>query len=500
MKIRKRKYPDIFYNPISFMGAALASISLGIIIFLIIFEALEKNPKPYVGIVTFVVLPAVLIIGLLLIAFGAIRESRRNKRGITARKDFPVINLNDPKQRTALIVFSLGTIVLLFLSTFGSFKAYEYTDSDEFCGTVCHEVMEPEYTAYQTSPHAKVGCVKCHIGSGADWFVRAKLSGSYQVYSVLFNKYARPIPTPIENLRPAQQTCEQCHWPSHFYGEKKITNTYFASNEENSRWSMTLLMKIGGGHDETGVTTGIHWHMNINNEITYTSLDKRRMVIPYVRSVARDGKVTEYRTTDKNISDKMIAAGVSRRMDCIDCHNRPSHIYHNPAVSVNNFMSVDDIDTELPYIKSTAVNALEKGYSSKEIALDSIKIFIENFYEAHYPEIAREKKGSINQAITIVQKIYKRNYFPYMNANWRSFPDQIGHMYAPGCFRCHDGKHVSPEGKVISHDCNVCHTLLAQEFSDNKIEFSLDGIEYKHPIDIGDSWKTTPCYVCHAKK
>lgn len=495
----KRKYPDSFYNPITLAGAAIAAISFGLIIFLVVLEAFDSNPKPYMGIIAFVVLPSFLILGLILIAFGIYKERIRLASGKAARQ-FPIIDLNIPSHRLSTAIFSVGTILLLVFSAFGSFKAYEYTDSDEFCGTICHKVMEPEYTAYQTSPHAKVGCVKCHIGPGAGWFVRAKLSGAYQVYSVIFNKYSRPIPTPVENLRPAQGTCEQCHWPKHFYGEKKLTNYYYASNEANTPWSMTLLIKIGGGHDETGVTTGIHWHMNINNEITYTSLDKSRMVIPFVRAVSRDGKVTEYRTTDTKITDKMIADGVNRKMDCIDCHNRPSHIFHNPATSVNNFMSINEIDPQLPYIKSTAVNALEKNYTTKEIALDSINFIINNFYEAHYPEIEKTKKSSIQQAIKTVQKIYNRNYFPYMNANWRAFPNQIGHMYAPGCFRCHDGKHVSKEGKVISHDCNVCHTLIAQEFSDKSIEFSLNGIEYKHPIDIGDSWKTTACYVCHSEK
>src|SRR5690606_23651912 len=272
----KQKLPSTFYNPITLTGAAIAVISFSLILFLAMLEFIGEEHKPYVGILAFVVLPGIMICGLLLIAFGIFREHKLNKQGKRRERIFPILNLNDPKHRTAFTIFSVVTILLIVFTAFGSFKAYEYTDSDEFCGTMCHTVMEPEYTAYQSSPHAKVGCVSCHIGPGATWFVRSKLSGAYQVYSVLFNKYPKPIPTPIENLRPARETCEQCHWPSHFFSEKKEDNVYFLSDEKNSRWTLSLLLKVGGGNEETGNTAGIHWHMNIANQIVYYASDRTR--------------------------------------------------------------------------------------------------------------------------------------------------------------------------------------------------------------------------------
>jgi len=227
----KKIFPTSVYNPISIGGAVLAGISFGLIIFLMIIESFSEVHKPYMGIIAFVILPVFLITGLIIIAYGWYREHKRSKQIDFKARKFPKIDLNDPKQLTATIFFSVGTIFLLLFSAFGSFKAYEYTDSDEFCGTVCHTVMEPEYTAYKNSPHSKVGCVKCHIGEGAGWFVRAKISGSYQLYSVTFNKYSRPIPTPIENLRPAQETCEQCHWPKHFFKRKLISTTIFQTKK-----------------------------------------------------------------------------------------------------------------------------------------------------------------------------------------------------------------------------------------------------------------------------
>ena len=495
----RKIFPSSFYNPITLIGATISSISFGLILFLMLLEVLTSQHKPYMGILAFVVLPAFLIIGLILISLGIIREHRRERLGKSHTRKLPAIDLNNPKHRRAVSLFSIGTIVLLLFSAFGSFKAYEYTDSDEFCGTVCHEVMDPEYTAYKFSPHARVGCVQCHIGPGAGWFVRSKLSGAYQVYAVLFNKYPKPIPTPIENLRPAQETCEQCHWPKHFFSEKMHQNTYYLSDDENTKWDLDLLIKIGGGNIEAGPTSGIHWHMNIAHEVTYAPLDSLRMMIPWVRSRDAQGRVVIYRSTDIPFSDEQLSKLELRRMDCIDCHNRPTHIYHPPSRSINNVMALGWIDPELPFIKSLAVEVLENSYRTKEIALDSIKIIIENFYKENYPSVALGKKPNIERSVKEIQKIYSRNFFPEMNVNWKKFPEHIGHLYSPGCFRCHDGKHVSDDGKVLSKDCNTCHTILAQKFQKDTLRISLEGINYIHPVDIGNAWMEMNCSDCHGK-
>ena len=299
----KNKLPSSVYNPLSLAGAAIAAISFGLIVFLFSLELLGSKQKPYMGIIIFVILPAFLIGGLFLIVLGIYREHNREKHGRVRERKFPTIDLNNPKHRAAFTFFSVGTILLLLFTAFGSYQAYEFTDSDEFCGEICHKVMEPEYTAYQFSPHAKVGCVQCHIGSGAEWYVRSKFSGAYQVYSVLFNKYSKPIPTPIENLRPAQETCEQCHWPKHFFSEKQLVNTYYLSDEKNTEWTIDLLVKIGGGNVEAGPTSGIHWHMNIAHEVNYVAIDSLRTIIPWVSAKSADGKITIYRNKELNISD-----------------------------------------------------------------------------------------------------------------------------------------------------------------------------------------------------
>ncbi|MBE0539659.1 MAG: NapC/NirT family cytochrome c [Ignavibacterium sp.] len=495
----KKLFPQYVYNPITLTGAAVASLSFGLIVFLFVLDFFSTQENTYMGILTYIIIPSFLIIGLLLIAYGIFREKRREVRGIVRGSYLPVIDLNDPKKRAMFVTFSLGTILLLLFSAFGSFKAYEYTETDEFCGTVCHKVMEPEYTAYLDSPHSRVGCVGCHIGSGTNWYVKSKISGAYQVYSVLFNKYSRPIPTPVEALRPAEGTCEQCHTPALFYNEKKIDYTYYLSDEQNTKSNISMLLKIGGGKSELGSIEGIHWHVNPDNVISYIYSDKRRLVIPWIKVTSKDGKETIFKDKTVNFDKKNFSSENIRTMDCIDCHNRPSHIYHQPDKMINEMLATNKIDETLPFIKSISVEALEDNYTTKEQALENIKQKINDFYLANYPDVYKTKKNEIKSSIEIIKNIYSRNYFPYMNANWKHFPDNIAHTYTPGCFRCHDGNHVSDDGKVISNDCNSCHKIISQTDNAGVTRVDLNGLKFQHPVELGESIENHLCTDCHWK-
>jgi hypothetical protein len=359
--------------------------------------------------------------------------------------------------------------------------------------------MEPEYTAYQDSPHSRVGCVQCHIGSGTNWYVKSKISGAYQVYSVIFHKYSQPIPTPVTSLRPARGTCEQCHTPALFYNQKRVDHTYYLSDEKNTKSDLSMLIKIGGGKSELGNIKGIHWHANDDNVIEYIYTDERRLVIPWVKVTSKDGKEVIFKSRGTKVNEKNAAPDQLRTMDCIDCHNRPSHIYNQPDKMVNINMASNRIDESLPYIKSISVEALEDKYYTKEEALENIKNKINDFYLANYPEVYKSDKAKIEAAIEIVKSIYSRNYFPYMNANWKHFPDNISHVYTPGCFRCHDGNHVSDDGKVISNDCNSCHLIISQTDKQGNTKVDLNGLKFQHPVDLGESIQNHLCTDCHWK-
>ena len=493
----RRRFPSTFYNSITLAGTALAAISLGLILFLMALEALSHEHKPYMGIIAFVILPGFLVVGLALGAIGVLRQQRRRRMGLSTTERLPRIDLNDPAQMRATVLVGTGGLLFLLLTAFGSFKAYEYTDSDQFCGTVCHEVMKPEYTAYQESPHARVGCVRCHIGPGAEWFVRSKLSGAYQVYSVLFDKYSRPIETPIRNLRPSRDTCEQCHWPAHFAGEKMVTHDYYASEPGNAHWRLEMLMRIGGGGGGIAPAHGSHWHMADHVEITYVSTDDDREEIPWVKLKLDDGTERVYRDTEAGFDEATLREQTIRMMDCIDCHNRPSHHYNPPARVINTAMKNGVIADDLPGIKGLLVELMEDEYETEDEALAAIRAGVEAYYAEEYPEVASGRADDLDAAIAEAQHLFSINIFPEMNVSWRHYPDHIGHLTTDGCFRCHDGNHVADDGTAISRDCNLCHTIVSQQrIAGDTIE-SLEGVEYQHPEDIGGAWREMNCSECH---
>jgi len=491
---RLRRLPR---NPISLAGIAMALVALANIFFLFLIDLISEKTSPYIGILGFMIMPAFLIAGLLLIAVGYWKEKRR-KAGAAADEVafFPRIDLNDPNQRSTAAFFASFLVVFVMMSAVGSYKAYEFTDSVQFCGQLCHSVMAPEYTAYQLSPHARVGCVECHVGAGATWYVKSKLSGARQVFAVAFNRYPRPIPTPIHNLRPAQETCEQCHWPKKFYGAQLKVFTHYASDEKNSLRQIRLLIRTGGGDPATGAPEGIHWHMNIGSEISYVASDPEHQVIPYIHVKDLQGRVTEYYAKDSAMNKDQISKAEKRRMDCVDCHNRPTHIYVPPDLAVDQSLLARRLDVSLPYLKQQAVATLTAKYETTDGAMQGIAKDIHDFYANKYPDVSTAKALEIRNAIDELQNIFRRTTFPEMKLNWQTHPNNIGHFYFNGCFRCHDGQHTSAEGKVISKECDTCHTVLGQE-EGGVAKAAVQKLSFQHPVDLGDMTQVN-CSDCHS--
>jgi nitrate/TMAO reductase-like tetraheme cytochrome c subunit len=479
-------------NPVSLAGVALAIVSVANIFIFVLTDALAAKPSPYIGILAYMVSPGFLILGLLLMLAGVLLE-RRKKAPPTAF--YPSIDLNDRTQRSAAISFTGFLLVFLMVSTAGSYKAYEFTDSVQFCGQLCHTVMHPEFTAYQLSPHARVACVECHVGAGATWYVKSKLSGARQVYATTFNTFPRPIPTPVHDLRPAQDTCEQCHWPKKFYGGQLKVFTHYSSDEKNTVRQIRMLIKTGGGDPTTGAPEGIHWHMNIANKIDYVAADEKRQVIPYIHVEDMQGRVTEYYAKDSTLTKDQIATAPRRRMDCVDCHNRPTHIYVPPDQAVDQSLLARRLDVSLPFIKQQAVTVLTGSYATTDAALQAIATGLQGFYESKYPDVAKAKQLEIRNAVEEVQQIFRRTTFPEMKLNWQTHTNNLGHYYYQGCFRCHDGQHVSPDGKVVSKDCQLCHTVMSETEGATSLA-STATASFQHPVDLGDLTQVN-CSDCH---
>ncbi|MFZ0707312.1 MAG: NapC/NirT family cytochrome c [Candidatus Korobacteraceae bacterium] len=484
-------------NTISLVGLALAVVALANIIFLFLIDLISTQASPYIGILAYMIMPGLLVLGLVLMVVGMMVERHRRAQGLPDATQFPRIDLNNPNQRSSVAFVLSFVVIFALLSAVGSYKAYEFTDSVQFCGELCHTVMHPEFVAYSASPHARVACVDCHVGPGAGWYVRSKMSGLRQVYYTIRGTYPRPIPSPVANLRPAQQTCEQCHWPRKFWGAELKTFTHFGADENNTPRQIRMLIKVGGGDPTLGPSGGgIHWHMNIANKIEYYASDEKRQVIPWVKVTDPAGKVTVYTSKDSPPKPEEIAKAEKRRMDCVDCHNRPTHIYVPPDLSIDRAMALNVIDTSLPYIKHQGVEVLTADYKTSAEAQKAIPEKINAFYQQKYPQIASSKANSINAAIKELQRIFGTTFFPEMHVNWQTHPNNIGHFYSQGCFRCHDGNHVSADGKTISKDCNACHTLAAQEEGKEKLA-AIPNQQFQHPVDIGDL-SAVNCSDCHS--
>jgi len=470
-RFRDRLQPIYFLgqNPLTLTGAVVTtSTALTTIAFWFYDIFLPGPPHPYIGLLVFLILPGIFVLGLLLIPLG-IWLRRRSLRGSGKLPAvFPAIDLGMPVVRRTLEWVAAATVLNLLIVGTASYRGVEYMDSTSFCGTTCHAVMEPEYTTYQNSPHSRVACVDCHIGPGAGWFVRSKLSGLRQVVAVTFHTYSRPIPSPVKYLRPARETCEQCHWPQRFTGDKFLVNTSYKDDEKNTPQTDVLVLKVGGRTWQGSV--GIHGHHLADNaRIRYISTDAQRQTIPVVDYTDDSGKTTEFISSDAKPTQQQLDKGEHRVMDCVDCHNRPTHTFDLPENAVDKQMSLGRISPDFPYIRKKAVEVLKVDYPTRDVAQQSITAEINKFYQTNYPAIYQAQRTVVEQAGAEVARIYLRNIFPDMRVTWGTHPNNIGHNDSPGCFRCHDGSHTSADGQTITNDCSACHQVLAAGEENPKI-------------------------------
>jgi NapC/NirT cytochrome c family, N-terminal region len=464
-------------NPISLLGSGITTASGMVIVSLFTMDLMGRGGGPYVGILAYLILPALFVLGLILIPIGIGWERRRARRAAAAGRAapaFPVIDLNRARTRSIVLIFLVLTMVNVIVIATATYKGVEVMESTPFCGATCHTVMQPEYTAYQRSPHARVGCVDCHIGPGADWFVKSKLSGAWQVIAVTFNLYPSPIPSPIENLRPARETCEQCHWPEKFVGDRLKVITNYEDDEANTELKTVLLMRVGGVQGRE--SQGIHWHVDPGVRIRYRS-DPSRETIYEVELTKADGTVKTFLApagagaesagdgaAGAAATDGAAAADAGWRvMDCVDCHNRPSHTFRLPEEEVDRAIVEGKIDRGLPFVHRESVRLLKVPYPSQQAARQALADGLQAFYRQQYPQLAASKAAAIRDAAAALDTIYRSNVFPSMKIGWGAYPNHIGHENSPGCFRCHDDGHKTADGKTISQDCSTCHSLLAMQ-------------------------------------
>lgn len=481
LQVVKDFFLGISRSRISLIGAMLVTIVGPMLLGYMLVDSLSHVANPYFGGAVYLLLGPVFLGGLAMIFAGAfLFRGKREVHLFTLeylRKYFTDPVLFKRLRRNLFLIVLLTSVNFTIFSLF-LYRAYHYMESTAFCGQFCHSVMSPEYTAYKNGPHSQVACVECHIGAGADWFVKSKISGARQLVAVVANTYPRPIPTPVHGLRPARDTCEKCHRPELFHGDKLYVRNHFLPDEKNSEVHNVLMMKIGSAGDRAQSSHGIHWHVAPQNAVTYRTVDPKRMIIPEVTLKTADGKEVVFRTDDAD--EKLKAAGEkieTRTMDCIDCHNRPSHVYLSMEDALNRKILEGSIPRELPFIKRQAVEVVSAKYPDSKTAKEAIASSLTTWYQANQATLVAANPELLAKAIAGVQEAYAQNVFPEMNIGWGTYVTQIGHgeEFDHGCFRCHDDQHKSADGKVISGDCNTCHTLLAQDEANPAILKTLRG-------------------------
>ena len=439
---------------ISMLGVALVTTAGFSWLFVLPIQLRGHTSNPYIGIVVFILIPVIFVFGLVLIALGIYLARKRIQQGLTAASD----------RRTYLrhlaIFFAVTTAMNIVIGTQGTYRAVQHMETAQFCGQSCH-VMKPEFTAHQNSPHARVECVDCHVAPGASGWLESKMAGTRQLMDVVFNRFHRPIESAMETNRlvPSALTCEQCHWSQKFVAVKLRVIFHFQDNASNAQTKTVLMMLTGGGN-----LGGIHGkHLGPGVEIRYAAADSKRQTIPWVEY--RNSNTAEVRTFVAAGSTAQSVSGLPRhQMQCVDCHNRPTHTFELPERAVDKALGLGELSVTLPFIKKKAVELLNAKYSSNEEASRVIPAELAHFYQQSDPVISSQRSGDISNAGTEIAAIYNQNVFPDLKVTWGTYPNNLGHTDFLGCFRCHDGSHSTADQKMtITQDCNTCHEPLAVE-------------------------------------
>ena len=465
--------PRFWHSKLSTVGVALTTLSGLILVGAVAADFATEGLNVYTTAFLFMIMPIFFITGLILIPLGLWLRRRSVAKGLTEVADGSVrAMLQVPRVRRTLIVLGVATFFNVVIIGLVGTKAVHYMETPAFCGTLCHSVMEPEFVAYQRSPHSRVACVQCHIGPGASWAVKSKLDGLRQVWHVLRGDYERPIHAPVHELRPARDTCEQCHRPDKFHGNRLIARVHTKQDEANSPMMNVLVLRVGGENVLTGKYEGIHWHVGADTQVRYDALDDKREKIGRIQVLKAGKVVREYLPSED--------AGVAREirtMDCVDCHNRPTHQFDgSPSQAMDIGFSLGLLDRATPHLKSVGLPLLAREDRSRDGAEAEFAKDLAEAYAREHPDV---KLGTeqLKAAAAGLAALYRRNIWPRMKIGWDTYPTHIGHAGEladlRGCVRCHDQKHKTSEGKVLSQDCSLCHEQLADEEAPADLEEGL---------------------------
>ncbi len=454
------------------LGAALGLVTAGLAISLVaaLPELATGEMTAYGSLVAWIVGPTLFWLGFFIAAFVFTRRILRKNSGST----------------TPLRTLALAAVALMIAgwTVVAGFHAYEYTESDVFCGSACHQVMHPEKITHEISPHASVSCASCHVGRSVSGYVEAKLYGVKELYWLLTDTYHRPVRTPIQAFKPVRENCTGCHWDGQYWGKLHRDYSHYITANDNQEWTLKMNVKVGGMYRGGEQGEGIHWHMKLDSKVYYVARDRQLQDIPWVKLVESDGRETVFEKDD-GLTPEELSAHEPREMGCFDCHNRPAHQFKAPILALDDAMRRGAIKADLPEIKAKGVELLAADdYQNHEEAAERIQEALTGFYRENHPALFEERQADVQAAADQLITLYRQNFFPTMKADWRAYPDNIGHFLFEGCFRCHGGEHKSEDGRTISADCSLCHDIVVQG-PPGEVESDPRGLEFRHPVDFG---------------
>lgn len=470
----------IAHSRIALIGAMLVTALFPFLLGALLYDAIWDMRNTYFAALAYLILGPMVILGLILIFLGLFFfRGKEDVRLFTLSylRDYfsNPERFNRLRKLLFVFVFISGTMLCIFGVI--TYRSYNYMNSTGFCTEFCHMVLQPEKVAHENSPHSQVECVACHFGTDAKWFEKAKISGLEQVANVLGHGYSKPIETPLRHLRPSREDCEDCHRPALFHGDKLSVREKFRSDAQNTNIKTVLLLKVGSAGDRSVSPHGYHWHVAPENRLVYTAVGEDRRIIPQIRFKESDDPATVFKTADADeLLDQENLFIETREMDCMDCHNRPAHHFLSANEAIDIKLLSGEIPEDLPYIKKQAMELVTRTYASQQEALTKIAAGLRTWYRQNYPEIGSESE-IVEKAVLGVQAAYRENVFPWMQIEWDTYVDHIGHgeNFDRGCFRCHDGKHFNGNGEPISGDCNTCHVILSEDEPDPAILKTLEG-------------------------
>lgn len=478
------------------LGVAVCVGSTISFAFLVVVELSLGPANPYVGLFTYLVVPLLGVLGLALWMFGRWCRNRAVACGLAA-PSYTLLDLTKVRNQQSMLLLTAAVAgALVFLMSVGGVRAIQYTESEAFCGDVCHTVMQPEAVAHQLAPHAAVKCVDCHVGSGVTSYVQAKVRGIRQVLGVALGSYPRPIPTPI-HMRSSAETCQECHWREYNREKKPLSRRYYLTEGFDGPWVLEMSLRLGGGTFESGYSDGAHWHNNADSRIEYIATDDKLQEIAWIGFTDRDGTVTEYRNRDLEFDEALITGGVRHAFECMTCHNRPAHAFVPPTEALNREFRIGTLAPDVPGLRPLALEILAADYESSAAAMLEIDRSLRVGIAAEEPEWPDDHPAQLDSTIAVVQRIFRSSQFPAMNVRWSEYPDNKKHWNSPGCFRCHAGNMASSAGGEVSSACDTCHVILGQGRLGESWQYDPAGLAFVHPADDEVMEAPVLCHECH---